>query len=99
MQKGVQSLSQVSAEPWVSSGWGPLPRRLGPGGAWAGNERRQEGWCPDTHRCVQSSPSSGGSGSLCVLIWEAAEEEVTRPRVGEGFGGSGGDRSRRRWSR
>ena len=55
----------------------------------AGKERRQEGLGPGTHRWMRSSPSSGGSGSLCVLIWEAAEEEVTRPGWGRLEGGGG----------
>lgn len=92
MQKGLQSLSRVSPEPWVS--WGQSPasssREIGSrGGGWASKERRLEGWCPGTHRCVQSSPSSS-RGGLCVLIWEAAEEEVTHPGVGWGrFRGGG----------
>lgn len=60
--------------------WSPLPRRLGAGRGWARKEGG-EGWCPGTHRCVQSCPSCSSRG-LCVLIWEAAEEEVTRPGVG-----------------
>lgn len=87
MQRSLQSLSQDSAEPWVSSGQSPLPRRLGPGGAWAGRRGgRRAAALVLTGACGAALPPSGGSSSLCVLIWEAAEEEVTRPRVGETWG-------------